>query len=246
MDEDFQPIRNDPPTSLFLKSKFLLRLIFDFQTLTLYKDLRKFLKPRSGKLLDIGCGNSPYEHLISKNCEYIGIDIEGQREFKYDNKKISYFDGTNIPMPDESVNTIMCTEVLEHVARPEKLIKEMFRVLENNGSIIISIPWSARFHYIPHDYYRYTPSALKLLFKDFKSLKIKTRGSDVTSICAKIIVASVRTLTPQMTVGLIFLPVWLVTLLPILFLSLIIGHLSILFGFGSKNDPLGYTIIISK
>lgn len=246
MAEDFQPIKNDPPTSLFFKSKFLLRLVFDFQTLTLYKDLRKFLRPISGKILDIGCGNSPYEHMINGNCEYLGIDIEGQKDFKYDNKKISYFDGKNIPMPDKSVNHFICTEVLEHIAHPEKIIEEMLRVLKDDGSALISIPWSARFHYIPHDYYRYTPSALKLLFKDFKSLKIKTRGSDISSICAKIIVASVRTLTPQMTVGLIFLPLWLVVLLPILFLSLIIGHLSILLRFGSKNDPLGYTIIISK
>jgi SAM-dependent methyltransferase len=246
MDEDFQPIKNDPPTSLFLKFKFFLRLIFDFQTLTLYKDLRKFLKSKSGKILDIGCGNSPYKHLINRRSEYIGIDIAGQKDFKYNNYNISYFDGENIPMPNESVNLILCTEVLEHIATPEKIIKEMHRVLENDGSALISIPWSARFHYIPYDYYRYTPSSLEKLFKDFKSVKIKPRGSDITVICSKLIVASARTLKPKKNANLILLPIWAVILLPIVLLSLIIGHLSIIFNFGSKNDPLGYTIYLSK
>jgi SAM-dependent methyltransferase len=246
MDEDFQPIKHDPPTSLFLKSKFLLRLVLDFQTLSLYEDLRKFLKDKSGKILDIGCGNSPYKHLLSKNCEYIGIDIAGQKDFKYHNDSITYFDGENIPMADGAVSTFICTEVLEHIASPEGIIREMNRVLKDGGSALISVPWSARFHYIPYDYYRYTPSSLEILFKDFKSVKIKSRGSDITVICSKIIVASARTLKPRKATGLIFIPIWILVLSPIVLFSIILGHLSILFNFGSENDPLGYTILISK
>src|ERR1035437_5461104 len=144
-EEIFKPIKNDPPIDFVSKIKFFLRLLLDFQTLTLYKDLRKFLKNKKGNLLDIGCGNSPYEHMVGKDCEYIGIDIENQSDFDYKNNKISYFNGSDIPLENESVNYFICTEVLEHVIDPKKLISEMERVLTADGYGLISIPWSARY-----------------------------------------------------------------------------------------------------
>ena len=244
--EDFKPIKNDPPVDFISKIKFLLRLLLDFQTLTLYNDLRKFLNDKKGNLLDIGCGNSPYEHLVNKNCKYIGIDIKNQSDFDYDNKKISYFNGSDIAIENNSINSFICTEVLEHVFDPKKLISEMERVLIKNGSGLISIPWSARYHYIPYDFYRYTPSALNILFKTFREVRIKPRGSDITVICSKIIVSIAGTFRSCTGIGLLFIPIIILIAIPIVTLCLIIGHLSIILNLGSKNDPLGYTIYLSK
>lgn len=244
--ENFKPITNDPPVDLVSKIKFSLRLILDFQTLTLYKDLKKFLKNKKGNLLDIGCGNSPYEHLVNKDCKYIGMDIENQSDFNYNNDKISHFNGNDIPMKDESIDYFICTEVIEHVFDPKKLISEMDRILRNNGSGLISIPWSARYHYIPYDFYRYTPAALNILFKDFKKVEIKPRGTDITVICSKIIVSIMGTFRNCKGLNLIFIPFVILLSIPIILLCLIIGHLSIIFNLGSKNDPLGYTIYLSK
>lgn len=244
--ENFKPIKNDPPTSLMLKIKFFLRLLLDFQTYTLYRDLRNFLKSASGKILDIGCGNSPYEHLVNKNSRYFGIDINDQIKFDYNNKKIVRFDGSRIPFANRYFQSFICTEVLEHVVDPVVLISEMKRILKSGGTGLVSIPWSARFHYIPYDYYRYTPSALKILFRRFNAVKIEPRGSDITVICSKIIVSVAGSLRNCRGPYLIFLPIILLLAIPIVTICLIIGHLSVIFNLGSKNDPLGYTIYLSK
>lgn len=244
--EEFKPIKNDPPVNFVSKTKFLLRLLLDFQTLTLYNDLRKFLGNKKGKILDIGCGNSPYEHLVNNDCDYIGIDIENQSDFNYNNPKISRFNGSDIPMENNSIDSFICTEVLEHVLDPRKLISEMERVLADNGFGLVSVPWSARYHYIPYDFHRYTPAALRVLFKNFKEVRIKPRGSDITAICSKIVVSIMGAYRNCAGIKIFFLPFITLLAIPIIPLSLILGHLSIIFSLGSKNDPLGYTIYLSK
>lgn len=244
--ENFKPIKNDPPINFVSKTKFLFRLLFDFQTMTLYRDLKKFLHDKEGTILDIGCGNCPYEHLANDRCKYIGIDIENQSDFDYHNKKIISFNGSVIPMGNQTVDSFICTEVLEHVMSPDKLISEMKRVLKKNGQGLLSIPWSARYHYIPFDYYRYTPSALEILFQDFKVVRIDPRGSDTSVICSKLIVSIVRALRGCRGLYLIFMPLLIMITIPIIIICLIVGHASIILNLGSKNDPLGYTIYLTK
>jgi SAM-dependent methyltransferase len=244
--ESFQPITNDPPIDFISKIKFSLRLLLDFQTLTLYKNLRKFLRSKRGKLLDIGCGNSPYKHLLNKDCEYIGIDIKNQSDFNYNNDNILHFNGSDIPMDNESIDSFICTEVLEHIIDPKKLITEMKRVLKKDGVGLISIPWSARNHYIPYDFHRYTPAALSILFKDFKGVQIEPRGSEITTICSKIIVLIMGAYRSCIGLKSIFIPILTLVAIPMTLFCVIIGHLSIIFNLGSKDDPLGYTIFLSK
>lgn len=244
--EKFKPLKNDPPVDFISKTKFLLRLLLDFQTATLYYDLRIFLRKKRGNLLDIGCGNSPYRHLVHKDCEYIGIDIENQSDFDYENKNISYFNGSDIPMKDSSIESFICTEVLEHIYDPKKIIAEMHRILTVDGTALVSIPWSARYHYIPYDFHRYTPAALTILFKDFSKVRIRPRGTDITVICSKTIVAFMGAYRSCAGVRIVFLPILTLLAIPVIPLCVIIGHLSILFNIGSTNDPLGYTLYLSK
>lgn len=245
-EEVFKPIRHSPPIDIASKNKFSLRLLLDFQVLTLHRDLKEFMKNKKGKLLDIGCGDSPYEYMLSQDCEYIGIDIENQSDFDYKNNKISYFNGSDIPLENESVNYFICTEVIEHVIDPKKLISEMKRVLTADGYGLISIPWSARYHYIPHDFHRYTPAALKILFNNFKKVQIKPRGSDITVICSKIMVSIMGAYRNCTGIKIIFIPIIAIITIPVILLCVTVGHLSIILYLGSKNDPLGYTIYVSK
>jgi len=161
MKESFRPVKNRAPTEgTFEKIKFKLRLVLDLQNKTIYKDLKTFLAGVSGTVLDIGCGDGPYKHLLNKKCEYIGLDIENHENFDYQNKGILFFNGYDIPLSNESVDYFICTEVLEHVEYPKKLIEDIYRVLRSGGEGIITVPFSARYHYIPFDYFRYTPTAL--------------------------------------------------------------------------------------
>ena len=75
------------------------------------------------------------------------------------------FEGNKLPFENESFAAVFCTEVLKHLERPEGLIEEMHRVMRQDGRAFVTLPWSARFHYAPHDYGRYTPSKLRLMFR---------------------------------------------------------------------------------
>ena len=245
-DEGFKPIKHEPPTNFIRKIKFYGRMLLDLQILTIYKDIKDELPHFKGEILDIGCGQSTYRFLLTESqTKYKGIDVVEASSFDYVNNDITLFDGETIPFNDNTFDGILCTEVLEHVFNHQKLIDEMYRVSKTGAKLIITIPFSARYHYIPHDYFRYTPSALEKIFSKFSSVEITPRGTDVLSICAKIIVLFFRNIIPTNFIKLVLLPFWIV-LLPILAITLVIAHISIILNLGSNLDPLGYTIKITK
>lgn len=73
----------------------------------------------------------------------------------------------NIQLPSESVGTIICMEVLEHVERPFDAMKEIYRILKPGGLVIISSPMKLRIHGSPYDYWRFTPEGFKSLLSQF-------------------------------------------------------------------------------
>lgn len=246
MSEQFQPISNTPPTSFAGKIKFFGRMILDLQILTIFRDVKENTSLFKGNVLDVGCGQSPYKFLLNASeTVYQGIDIIEANKFNYNNLEIAHFDGENIPFEDEVFEGIICTEVLEHVQNYQKLINEMYRVMKKDGRAIITVPWSARYHYIPYDFFRYTPSSLKIMFSQFKEVKIQNRGTDISNIANKIIVLWFRNLFPTKLWKYFFVPIWVV-LSPILAIVVLIAHISLWFNLGSDNDPLGYTILVKK
>jgi len=125
----------------------------------------------------------------------------------------------------------------------------MYRVCKPKGKIIITVPWSARYHYIPNDYFRYTPATLGRIFERFKRVEVKARGTDVTSICAKVIVICARQSSPSSNRNIfhfILLPLKVLFFIPLASMVIFGGHLSLLFSIGSQEDPLGYTILLEK
>jgi SAM-dependent methyltransferase len=251
--EGFQPLPHWAPSTPISSFVFYLRLTADLQTNSIYRDLREHFAGFSGRILDIGCGNSPFRDLFDPTIsEYQGIDVQEASSFGYQNPDTIYYDGRVIPFADQSFDAFLCTEVLEHVVDPAQLIREMHRVLRPEGLGILTIPWSARFHYKPFDYHRYTPSMLENLFKGFSEQTIRPRGTDLASIASKIVVAYLRNLSrlrPSSLHAWLLIPVRLVgavVAIPILLLGLFVGHCGILFGLGSPDDPLGYTIIVRR
>lgn len=218
----------------------------DLQILTIYKDIKKVLPVYSGNVLDIGCGQSPYKFLLKEEqTRYYGIDVIEACEFGYHNPDITSFDGKNIPFADDMFDGIICTEVLEHVQDFQYLVDEIYRTAKKGAEIFVTVPWSARYHYIPYDYFRYTPSSLKTMFCKFSEVTVQPRGSDISVISSKLIVLFFRNFFPVEKWKYIFLPFFIVAL-PFLLIAIAMAHLAILFGLGSTEDPLGYTILIKK
>ena len=207
--------------------------------------MKYFLKDCKGTLLDVGCGICPYRHVVLESgCTYVGIDIIDADKFSYNQPGIVHFDGSRIPLPPGSVDCILCTEVIEHTAEPAVLIAEMHKVLRTAGEALITVPWSARNHYMPYDYHRFTPDQLQKLFAAFSSVRIQPRGTDLTVICAKIVVVYARCLTHPVRHPIAFLCAFL--LLSALPFVIVFEHLSLLFRWGSDTDPLGYSERVRK
>ena len=251
--EGFQPRAHWAPDTPLRRLLFLLRLAADLQTNTIYRDLRAELAGFSGRLLDIGCGNSPFRPLLDPaRTQYQGIDVERAASFGYRNPDTVYYDGKTIPFPDNSFDAALCTEVLEHVPEPGPFVSEMHRVLKPGGLAVVTLPWSARFHYQPYDYHRYTPTMLQQIFAPFRECSVRPRGTDFSSIASKTVVAYVRNLLrlkPAAPGAMLLIPFRLLAALlglPFLAVALLLGHAGILFGLGSTDDPLGYTIVLKK
>ncbi len=117
-----------------------------------------------GRLVDIGCGEKPYARFAGKNIhEYVGIDHIHTLHSK---SNIDIFSTVyKIPFPNDSVDSALCTSVLEHLEEPEKAIKECFRVLKQKGIVIYTVPFIWHLHEEPRDFYRYSKYGLEYLFK---------------------------------------------------------------------------------
>jgi SAM-dependent methyltransferase len=127
-----------------------------------------------GRMADIGCGVKPYRAMASSLVtEHVGIDHESSLHGKahVDVVGTAYA----IPQPDASFDTVLCTDVLEHLEEPGVAIAEAHRVLKQGGVAIYTVPFFWHLHEQPRDFYRFTQYGLKYLFErnHFEVLELK-------------------------------------------------------------------------
>ncbi|MBN2484734.1 MAG: class I SAM-dependent methyltransferase [Bacteroidales bacterium] len=119
-----------------------------------------------GKLLDIGCGSKPYKDLFVHITEYIGIDVDTSG---HDHKKEDidlFFNGIDIPFPDNYFDSLLCSEVLEHVENLSVLLSEANRVLRPGGKFLVTTPFVWNEHEMPYDFLRFTQQGMRKLLDD--------------------------------------------------------------------------------
>lgn len=142
----------------------------------------------SGCLLDIGCGSKSKEKIFAPYVEkYFGLDYLSS---PHSLSKVDII-GTamELPISDESVDTILCNAVLEHLERPWDAVKEMCRVLEHNGYAILTVPLFWHLHEEPRDFYRYTKYGLEYLLKDvgFEIVEIKPASGFIVTFSQELV-----------------------------------------------------------
>jgi SAM-dependent methyltransferase len=111
-----------------------------------------------GKLVDIGCGSKPYIKYFKDIDEYIGVDLKSHEADIVANAK-------SLPIESNSIDAVLCNQVIEHDSEPIKIIAEINRILKKDGILILSAPQMGRLHGEPNDYYRFTKWGLKYLLE---------------------------------------------------------------------------------
>lgn len=122
--------------------------------------LKQELEKSSGVLLDYGCGGSPYRSL-ARHTEYKRAELEGYTDLDY-----IITPGQPISAPDASFDTILSTQVLEHVAEYKAYLRECFRLLKPGGRLLLTTHGMFEDHGMPYDYFRWTCFGLSKELKE--------------------------------------------------------------------------------
>jgi len=143
--------------------------------------LNGFLPAMHGRLLDAGCGKMPYKRHIMENSavsEYVGLDIETALVYDETVQPDYTWDGVVMPFEDDSFDTCIAIEVLEHCPEPEVFLGEVHRVLKPGSAVFFTTPFLWNLHETPNDQYRYTPFALERHLRNagFAEVEIKATG----------------------------------------------------------------------
>jgi SAM-dependent methyltransferase len=111
----------------------------------------------NGKALDFGAGVSPYAAIF----EQAGITLL-RADIEPDNPQVLAIspDG-RVPLPDSSLDAVLSTQVLEHVADVQAYLREAHRLLRPGGLLYLSTHGAFILHRHPTDFRRWTIDGLK-------------------------------------------------------------------------------------
>ena len=173
-----------------MKMRTVSRIILD-------NEMKKIIKrkiKRKGVVLDVGSKDSPYKKLIPHK-EYSRMDISDKHnpdivgdilDKKTIQKYKSYFD------------TIVFTEVLEHIQEPQMAVNNINYILKEGGHCILSTRFIQPIHPGPKDYFRFTEDSLRYLFRDYRDVEVYPLGNVTHSIWQLINFRGKNLLSPLM------------------------------------------------
>lgn len=137
-----------------------------------------------GDVIDLGGSRrSGYHELISGNYKIIAVNID--KEVKPD---LEFNLEEKFPIINNRYNAVLCINVLEHIFNYENILDESYRILKDNGQIIIAVPFLFQIHASPHDYWRFSGECLKKILKQkgFRNIEVKEIGYGVFSAASQL------------------------------------------------------------
>lgn len=131
------------------------------------------------RVLDVGCGSKPYYPYFEPHAsEYVGVDL--------DNPSADLQGPVEeIPVEDGSFDVVICTQVLEHAADPDRAVRELRRVTAPGGRVLASTHGVMAYHPAPVDYWRWTHAGLERLFErsgEWASVRVRPASGTASSV----------------------------------------------------------------
>lgn len=140
--------------------------------------LKKALPKIQGEVLDVGCGRQLLKGVIEKRGHnYTSLDHPKiYTRQRAERKPDILADIADIPAPNSLYDSILLFMVLPHLQNPPRGLKEIHRILKNNGLVFISAVENYPAHALPDDYFRFRISGLTALCKEAGLKPIDSRS----------------------------------------------------------------------
>jgi SAM-dependent methyltransferase len=191
-----------------------------------------------GRVLEIGAGLSPYEDLLSAAADEVTrADIEdrsGEVDVVADVQDMR-------SIPSESFETVVCTQVLEHVPSPGQAMSEIARVLVTGGHAVITVPHLSAIHEAPNDFYRYTRYSLETMAREAGlTVSVLEESGGLISFVAH--GASVAFLTLAAAIPPLIRPAWAINYVLGIRLAALVDRVIGM----RRRYPCDYTLVAAK
>ena len=174
--------------------------------LSLYRALKAAVEAHArGRLLDAGAGRMAYRKMLEAHCDvYESLDASSDGPVLVNHVA----DLQDTGLPDAQYDTIVCTQVLQHLPEPARAIGEIARMLKPGGKAILSAPHLVWLHNEPHDYMRFTGHGMKFLLEaaGLRSLSSRPAGGLICFLAyapSTLALALLWPLKPAFLVGLL-------------------------------------------
>ena len=157
---------------------------------------------RGLRVLDVGCGDRPYEALLAGAAEIVGFDVPGNPHADLHGSIDA------IPVENASFDVVVCLQVLEHVADPAAAVRELRRAVRPGGRVLLSTHGVYPFHPNPIDLWRWTHDGLDRLFRangDWSSVTVRP-GAGTAATVAMLVAHTIDLLMKRANVRALGVP----------------------------------------
>ena len=137
--------------------------------------LERFLRSHASSALTLDLGSSAgfYASLFPRR---VALDIRRAHGVAV------VGDALALCFPDATFDTVLCTEVLEHLPDPQRGVDEMHRVLRDGGTLLLTTRFLFPIHDAPGDFFRYTRYGLQHLLRAFEDVEIVEEADPMGTI----------------------------------------------------------------
>jgi SAM-dependent methyltransferase len=127
--------------------------------------LQRHVPEVDGAILEVGSkdygSTVPFRKHI-RHTEYVGLDMAPGAGVDV----VGDLSQDLCGLKEERFSLIICCSVLEHVAKPWQMARNIVRLALPGGRVYMSVPWVWRYHPYPDDYFRFSWRGIESLFDD--------------------------------------------------------------------------------
>lgn len=142
--------------------------------------VRKNADVVNGPILEIGArdyGNTPDYRPLFPSQSYSGCDLTPGKGVDLVLDLSLEYEQIAKKLKGQTFGAIICFSVLEHCPEVFRMCSNIEKLLAPGGALLVSVPFSWEYHKFPDDYWRFSPSAIKFLFKNVKFMDERTMVS---------------------------------------------------------------------